>query len=72
MELLFGMLPFVLIQLAFAVVVFWMAPKIKASRIIWTIVCVVPVVGMFTFYIFLFKWMGYITDTLNLLARQND
>ena len=72
MDSLLPLIPMMLIQVPIAIGVYYLAPKMRARRGLWTVLSLIPVLGWLVLYVLFFMWMGYITDSLNTLLARED
>jgi hypothetical protein len=61
------LLPLLIIQTLYAVVTFLMAGKQGKNPWVWSILTIVPVLGMFVFLVFIVTTMLSVLDRLNVL-----
>jgi hypothetical protein len=68
MDLLFQLLPMLILSLPLVIGVFWLAPKMRSNPWVWAILFLIPLVNLFAVQIFLIRIAGKILDRLNAIA----
>jgi len=71
LESLLQFVPLMILGLGWAIGAAYIAPKIGASRVLWFILLVVPVVNIVAGAIFFFRVAGHILDRLNALTERS-
>ena len=67
MGFIISMLPMMLMQIPLAVVTWFLAKRIDLNHKLWTILVLIPFLGIFLFYYPFFKTILYALDRLNAI-----
>jgi len=65
------LVPLMIISIPLAYGGWWIAPKLGASRVLWMVLFLIPVVNWFATTVLCFKVAGAILDKLNALTKSN-
>lgn len=69
-ETLSAFIPLMVIQLMLAIFVYVITKKMKMNQALWTILSLVPAVGLLIFYFLTFKVIVYMVDSLNEILEK--
>jgi hypothetical protein len=68
LNLLVSFLPLWIMSAPMAIGAAYLAPKMGASRWLWVLLFLIPVVNIIAMYVFGFRWAGSVLDKLNELS----
>jgi hypothetical protein len=68
-DVILSLVPMMLIQLGFALMVGGLARRVGANPFLWTVLVLIPILGFVFLYYCLFRIIAYMLDSLNELKR---
>lgn len=67
--LMVGLLPLTVMQVAYAFIVYGYAKRINASRVLWIVLTLIPVIGLLAGFVMMIKAQFHSLDLINKIAK---